>query len=80
MRSWKKDIRRFRAVALMSVPANLYAAVVVGLLHEDPEIELKELHVGAERGICTKHTQELFDEYSAETLGVARRSTRCLGS
>ena len=61
MRCWKNGIRGFPAIALMSVLAKCYAAVVVGLLHEGPEPgEWKELHVGDERGINAEHMQALL--------------------
>ena len=38
--------------------AKSYAAVVVGLLQEEPEpIEWKDLHVGAKRGVNCEHRQ-----------------------
>ena len=57
----EKGIREFLAIALVSLLAKWYAAVVVGLLHEEPDpIELKEQHVGAERGINSEHVQALL--------------------
>ena len=65
----------------MSVLAKWYAAVAVGLLHEEPEpIGWKELHVAAERSINCEHVHGVIDEYSTAALGVAGTSTRCLGS
>ena len=68
----EKGIRAFRASALMAVLAKLYAAGwwSVGLLHKEPEpmVSIVSIYAGA------------IDEYFAEALGVAGRSTRCLGS
>ena len=57
----EKDIRGFRAIALMSVWAKWYCAVLVEMLHEEEEpSEWKLLNVGAERGVYCKHMQALL--------------------
>ena len=51
---------RGQAIAMMSVLAKWYAAVVVGLLQEEPEpVEWRELYVGAEIGVSCEHVQAL---------------------
>ena len=54
----EKRIREFRAIALMSMLAKWYAAVVVGLLQEEEEpVEWRRLHVGTERRVSCEHLQ-----------------------
>ena len=70
-----------RAVALMSVLAEWYVAVMVGLLQEEPElVEWKALAVGAEGMVNCEHMQALLTIFFAETLGVAGGSARDVGS
>ena len=56
----EKGLRRFRAIALLSVFSKWYATVLVDMLHEEKEpSEWKRLHVGAERGVNCEHMQAL---------------------
>ena len=58
--SWKKGLRGFRAIALLSVFSEWFTTVLVDLLHEEKEpVEWKRLHVGAERGVSCEHMQAL---------------------
>ena len=82
---WRKGVRGGGggwAIALMSVLAEWYAAVIVGLLQEEPElIEWKELHVGGgEGGGQLRAHAGMIDKSIAKTLGVAGGSVRCVGS
>ena len=60
----------FRATALMSVLTKWYAAVVVGLLHEEPEpIEWKELQAS---NVCTLSK---FHKIECEAVNVQHSQT-----
>ena len=62
-------IRGFRTIALMSVLAKWYAAVVVGLLHEEPEPT--EWNVEDERGFNCEHMHVLLTTIFTLSLAVA---------
>ena len=70
----------------MSVLAKWSAAVVVGLLHEEPEpIEWKELHVGAERRTNCEHLHALLTNilqrhWEWQVLGFFHYQTACVAS
>ena len=64
----------------MSVLAKWYAAVVVGLLHKEPEpIEWKELHVGAERSTNCEQMQALLTNIFCRDIGCGRKIDELLG-
>ena len=57
----EKELRRFRAIALLKVFSKWYTSLLVDLLHEEKEpIEWLGLHMGAERGVNYKHMQGLL--------------------
>ena len=51
----EKDLRGFRAIALLSVFSKWYTTVLVHPPHKDEPIEWRNLHVGAERGVNCEH-------------------------